>query len=137
MSTYALRVLDRAARTALQVVLGYLMTAGTIGGVDWGTAALAALFAVIMSLLQAAVDLPAMHLGYAADVLGRALRTFAQTAIGSVGAATLLTDVAWGTVLSAAALAALTSVVTSVLATPIGPKGTPALVRQHTAPGSS
>ena len=61
MTTYSLRVLDRAARTALQVVLGYMMAAGTIGGVDWGTAALAAMFAVIVSVLQAAVDLPAMH----------------------------------------------------------------------------
>jgi len=129
VTTYSLRVLDRAARTALQVVLGYMMAAGTIGGVDWGTAALAAMFAVIVSLLQAAVDLPAMHhLGWAGDVLGRALRTFAQAALGSVGAATLLTDVAWGTVLSAAALAALVSVVTSIIATPIGPKGTPELV---------
>ena len=130
MTTYSLRVLDRAARTALQVVLGYMMAAGTIGGVDWGTAALAAMFAVIVSVLQAAVDLPVMHhLGWAGDVLGRALRTFAQAALGSVGAATLLTDVAWGTVLSAAALAALVSVVTSIIATPIGPKGTPELVR--------
>jgi hypothetical protein len=130
VSTYPLRVADRAARTALQVVLGYLLTAGTIGGVDWTTAGLAAVFAVIVSVLQAAVDLPVMHhLGWAGDVLGRALRTFAQTALGSVGAATLLTDVAWGTVLSAAALAALVSVVTSIIATPIGPKGTPELVR--------
>ena len=130
MSTYPLRVADRAARTALQVVLGYLMAAGTIGGVDWTTAGLAAVFAVIVSVLQAAVDLPVMHhLGWAAEVLGRALRTFAQTALGSVGAATLLTDVAWGTVLSAAALAALVSVVTSIVATPIGPRGTPELVK--------
>ena len=130
MSTYPLRVADRAARTALQVILGYLLTAGTIGGVDWTTAGLAAVFAVIVSVLQAAVDLPSMHhLGWLAEVLGRALRTFAQTALGSVGAATLLTDVAWGTVLSAAALAALVSVVTSIIATPIGPRGTPELVR--------
>jgi len=130
VSTYPLRVADRAARTALQVVLGYLMAAGTIGGVDWTTAGLAAVFAVIVSVLQAAVDLPVMHhLGWAAEVLGRALRTFAQTALGSVGAATLLTDVAWGTVLSAAALAALVSVVTSIVATPIGPRGTPELVK--------
>ncbi len=129
MSTYTLRVLDRAARTALQVVLGYMMAAGTIGGVDWATAGFAALFAVIVSALQSAVDLPAMHLGWAGDVFGRALRTFAQAALGSVGAAALFTDVAWGTVLSAAALAALTSVVTSMAATPFGPKGTPELVR--------
>ncbi len=129
MSTYTLRVLDRAGRTALQVVLGYMMTAGTIGGVDWTTAGFAALFAVIMSALQSAVDLPALHLGWAGDVFSRALRTFAQAALGSVGAAALFTDVAWGTVLSAAALAALTSVVTSMAATPFGPKGTPELVR--------
>jgi len=135
VSTYPLRVADRAARTALQVVLGYLLTAGTIGGVDWTTAGLAAVFAVIMSAFQSLADLPTTHPGWAAGVVGRSLRTFAQTGIGSVGAATLLTDVAWGTVLSAAALAALVSVVTSIIATPIGPKGTPELVAH--SPGSS
>jgi hypothetical protein len=53
--------MDRAARTALQVVLGYLVTAGTIGGVDWGTAALAAALAVAVSVLQGLVDLPTMR----------------------------------------------------------------------------
>lgn len=133
MGTYSLRVLDRAARTALQVFAGYLVASHTIGGVDWRTAVLAAALAVALALLQGLVDLPAVSgLGVWGDILGRAVRTAAQTALGSVGANVLLiTDIPWATVLSAAGLAALTSVVTSLIALPVGPgsvKGTPDVV---------
>ncbi len=137
--THALRVLDRCARTALQVFAGYLVTAGTLGGVQWQTAFLAAVLAVLLSFLQGLVDLPAITLGGAwGDMLGRALRTGAQTALGSVGANTILvTDVAWGVVLSAAGLAALTSLVTSLIAMPIGPpavQGTPEVIASPVVP---
>ena len=133
VGTYALRVLDRAARTALQVVLGYLVAAHTIGGVDWRTAVLAAILAVAIALLQGLVDLPQItFLGVWGDILGRAIRTAAQVALGTVGAnAILITDIPWPTVLSAAGLAAATSIVTSLIALPIGPasvKGTPEIV---------
>jgi len=127
VTVHARRVLDRTARTAIQALAAYLITANTLGGVEWNTAALAVLFAAVTSLLQGIVDLPALPLGWGGDVLGRALRTFAQTALGSVAAVTVLTDLDWGTVLSASALAALTSVVTSAIATPVGPRGTPEL----------
>jgi hypothetical protein len=62
------------------------------------------------------------------EVVGRAVRTAAQVALGSVAAnALLITDVPWLTVISAAGLAALTSVVTSLISIPVGPvsvKGT-------------
>jgi Putative lactococcus lactis phage r1t holin len=131
VSTHALRVLDRAARTALQVLAGYLITAHTLGGVQWGTAAGAVLLAVVVALLQGLVDLPTGPGGWVPDAVGRAIRTFAQTALGSVGAAVLITDVPWETVLSASALAAVTSLITSLAATPAGSssvKGTPELV---------
>ncbi len=44
----------------------------------------------------------------------RAIRTFAQTATGSIGAAALLSDVSWVQVLSASALASLVSLLMSV-----------------------
>lgn len=130
MSTHALRVLDRAGRTALQVLAGYLVTAHTLGGVQWGTAIGAVILAVVVALLQGLVDLPGAET-WVPNALGRAIRTFAQAALGSVGAAVLITDVPWETVLSASALAAVTSLITSLAATPAGAtptKGTPELV---------
>lgn len=44
----------------------------------------------------------------------RSLRTFAQTAIAVIGTAAVLEDVRWWTVASAAALAAVLSLLTSV-----------------------
>ena len=133
MGSYLLRIVDRGVRTALQVFLGYLVAAHTVGGVDWRTATLAAVLAIAVALLQGLVDLPQVPvLGVWGDVLGRAVRTAAQVALGSVGAnAILITDIPWTTVASAAGLAALTSIVTSLIAMPIGPdsvKGTPELV---------
>ena len=46
--------------------------------------------------------------------LVRAVRTFAQTATGSIGAAALISDVSWLQVLSASALASIVSVLMSV-----------------------
>ena len=44
----------------------------------------------------------------------RSLRTFCQAIIGSVGAAVLLSEVSWLEALSAAALAALLSILSSI-----------------------
>ena len=44
----------------------------------------------------------------------RAVRTFSQTAAGSIGAAALISDVSWLQVLSASALAAILSLLMSV-----------------------
>lgn len=138
MNTYALRVLDRTLRTMLQVFTGYLVTANTLGGVDWRTGILAAGLAGALAMLQGLVDLPTIG-GVWGDILGRALRTAAQTALASVAAnAALLTDIPWPTVLTAAGLAAVTSVMTSLIALPIGPasvKGTPEIVG-HAPPSS-
>ena len=48
----------------------------------------------------------------------RALKTVAQTAIGCIGASTVLAEVSWPVVLSAAALAGVTSLLTSVAGLP-------------------
>ncbi len=44
----------------------------------------------------------------------RALRTFAQTAVGAVGASVLMSQVNWAEVLSASLLAALLSLLMSI-----------------------
>lgn len=131
MRAYLLALLDRVARTAIQIVAGYLVTAHTVGPVEWRTILLATALAVVVSVLQGLVDFPALPGGWIGDVSGRALRTFSATAVGSIGASVLITEVPWATVLTAAALAAATSVITSSIATPLGSeavKGTPNLV---------
>lgn len=130
MRPYLLAILDRATRTALQVAAGYVVAGHTTGTVDWRTIALATGLAVIVSVAQSVIDFPAIPGGWLGDVTARALRTFAATTVGSVGASVLLTEVPWSTVLTAAALAALSSVVTSAAATPFGHAssvGTPGL----------
>lgn len=54
-----------------------------------------------------------------ADVLIRALKTVAQTAIATIGTSALLTDVNWIVVGSASALAGVLSVLMSFAALPI------------------
>lgn len=48
----------------------------------------------------------------------RALKTLAQTAIATIGTTALMTDVDWKVVLSASALAAILSILTSVAGLP-------------------
>lgn len=137
MDTYALRVLDRTLRTMIQVLTGYILVAHTVGGTDWRTGILAAGLAGALALLQGLVDLPTLPaIGPWGDILARAIRTAAQTALASVGTnAILITDIPWPAVLTASGLAAVTSVVTSLIALPIGPasvKGTPEIVGHPT-----
>ncbi len=50
--------------------------------------------------------------------LVRAIKTVAQTAIGSIGASAIISEVDWIVVLSASALAGLVSILTSVAGLP-------------------
>ena len=52
--------------------------------------------------------------GFAKCALMRAVRTFAQTAAATMGTSALLSEVDWLAVLSAAALAAMLSLLTSL-----------------------
>ena len=58
---------------------------------------------------------------YAAAV--RAVKTFAQTAVATIGTAAVLDEVQWLTVLSASALAAMLSLLTSAAGLPEVDKG--------------
>lgn len=128
MTTHVLRALDRTWRTALQTLAGFLAVTGGLGAVDWTTGLYAAVAAALLAFLQGLSDLPTAPGGGFAEIAGRMLRTFAQTGIGFVTVGTLITDIPLGAMLSASALAALASVVTSLVTLPIGPKGTPELV---------
>lgn len=63
----------------------------------------------------------------------RAVKTAAQAAIGVIGAAALLSDVSFPMVISAAALAALTSYLTSIAGIPEadGGKPLPEIVKEN------
>lgn len=65
-----------------------------------------------------------------AQVAERAVKTFAQTAAALLGADGLgLLDVDWTAVGSVAGMAALVSAFTSIASGPVGPSGSPSLVR--------
>lgn len=113
-------VLDRALRTALQTLAAYLSAAQLINEVDWRAALLAVGFAVVLSLLTSLVGSPSFGEAWAFQLLERAVKTFGQTLLAFIGVATMFDQVDWKTGLSSAALAALYSVVTSVLTTRTG-----------------
>ena len=48
----------------------------------------------------------------------RAVKTFAQTMLGTLGGTALLTEVHWGVVLSSSAMAAVYSILTSIKGLP-------------------
>lgn len=48
----------------------------------------------------------------------RAVKTIAQTAVGVIGASALISEVNWATVISAAALAGVVSMLTSIAGLP-------------------
>lgn len=64
------------------------------------------------------------------ETLERAIKTFAQTLVAILGAGAVdLLSVPWGSALSAAGLAALLSVLTSVGSAAWGDEDTPSLIR--------
>jgi hypothetical protein len=73
-----------------------------------------------VAFIHGLADLPPLPGSWGGDVAGRAIRTFLQTVTAGVGTAVLFTDVSWGPLLSAAAVAALTSLVTSLAGDPPG-----------------
>lgn len=120
MDTWFTGAVDRALRTALQVLAAYLSTAQLINDVDWRAAALSAGFAVVLSAVTSLVGMPSFGEGWGFQVVERAVKTFAQSLLAFIGTASLFDQVDWKTALSASLLAAVYSVVTSVATTRAG-----------------
>lgn len=120
MNTWTTGVVDRAVRTGLQTLLAYLSAAKLLNDVDWVAAASAAGFAVVLSLLTSVVGAPSFGEAWGFQLLERASKTFVQSVIAFIGTATMFDQVDWKTGLSAAALAAAYSLISSVVTTRLG-----------------
>lgn len=119
----------RALYTAVAIAVPYLGGA-LLSDVPWLTIGSAAAVGFLASLFTSLAGLPeaeGVDLPWWLAAVERVTKTFAQAlAAGFIGA-TLLTDVAWSTVIQAAIIAALTSLLRLILATlPADP--TPPLV---------
>lgn len=114
-------VADRALRTAIQVFAGYLSGSGAVlGHIDWTTAGMATLFAAVLSVATSLISAPSFGDAWEYQLLERAVKTFLQSLVGTIGAATLFSQVHWTAALMSSGLSALYSVVTSVLTTKVG-----------------
>jgi len=127
-----LRALYTAVAIALPYIGGALLTE-----IAWLTAASAAALGFLASIATWLAGLPeaeGIELPWWLTAIERVVKTFAQAlAAGFIGA-TLLADVAWSTVIQAAAIAALTSLLRLILATlPADPSPQGAVVTVYEA----
>ncbi len=124
----------RALYTAVAIAVPYLGGA-LLADILWWTALSAAALGFLTSVLTSLAGLPeaeGVDLPWWLAAVERVIKTFAQAlAAGFVGA-TLLADVAWSTVIQAAIIAALTSLLRLILATlPADPTPQPVLTIQE------
>lgn len=109
----------RALYTAIAIVLPYLGGA-LLADVPWITAVSAAALGFLASLATSLAGLPeaeGTNLPWWLAAVERVAKTFAQALAAGFFGATLLSDVPWSTVVQAALIAALTSLLRLVLAT--------------------
>lgn len=107
----------RVLKTFAQAAVGLIPAAVTIAEVDWLTVFYSAALAAVLAFLTAFAGLPEVDgtkYGKVRAALYRAIRTVAQTAIGMIPAAATIVTVDWKTVLSAAVLAGIVSVLMTV-----------------------
>ncbi|NHI16880.1 holin [Microbacterium excoecariae] len=109
----------RALYTAIAVALPY-MGATVVADVPWTAMGLAAALAAVLSLATSLADLPevaGVDLAWWLAAVERVVKTFAQSLAAGLAGPILITDVAWPTVLQAAALSSLLSFLRLILAT--------------------
>lgn len=109
----------RGLYTAVAIALPYVGGA-LIADIAWLTAASAALLGFLASIATSLAGLPeaeGVDLPWWLAAVERVVKTFAQALAAGFLGATLLSDVAWSTVIQAAAIAALTSLLRLILAT--------------------
>lgn len=120
VNVWAMGVVDRAVRTGLQTLLAYLSAAQLINQVNWPAAGTAVGFAMFLSVLTSLKGSPSFGEPWLFQLAERAVKTFVQAVLTFIGTATMFDQVDWRTGLSSAALAAVYSVVTSVITTRMG-----------------
>lgn len=104
----------RAIATAAQVAIAYFATAQVIGDVNFAHLGLAVAMALVVVTLKALTTINVTITNPVVDVLERVVATAAQTALGMIGAAALLTEVDWVMIGSASLVAAAITLLTHV-----------------------
>lgn len=135
----------RALYTAVTIAAPYLGGA-LIAEVPWLSMLLAAGLGFVASLLTSVAGIPEAEgviLPWWMSALERTVKTFCQALVAGFVGATLITDVAWGVVLQAAAIAALGTLLRFILTTLPEPPAAalravkitgPVTIHEHTAP---
>lgn len=110
---------QRAARSALVVLIPYVMTGGGVSHVNLTIAGSAAALMAVLSLATSLAGLPELDgttTTWWAAVVVRGVKSFAQAVIALAGPSwVLLTDVPWGVVLDGAAAAAVGSIILGLI----------------------
>lgn len=112
---------QRAARSALVVLVPYVMTGGGISHVNLAVAGSAAGLMAVLSLATSLAGLPELdgtQSPWWAAVVIRGVKSYFQALVAMAGPSwVLLTDVPWATVFDAAAAAAVGSVILGLMST--------------------
>jgi hypothetical protein len=124
---------ERVLKTAAQTAVATIGVSSTLGALNWAvigsTVGLASVVTALKWLLGLAkADGAKPAASYYKDLLGRAGATAAETALGAIGAATMLGQVDWKAALSTVAVATVLSVLSSVGSRGFGSEGTASLV---------
>lgn len=109
---------QRAARTALVVLLGVLRPLIVDPASTWGPALSTVALAVLVSLATSLASLPETDgtgRSWARAALSRAARTAGQTLVAGVGSSVLWSDVAWTTLWQTVAVATLGTVLLAAI----------------------
>lgn len=122
----------RAFYSAVAIALPYIAATQLVAEVSWLTVLSAALLGAIASLATSLAGLPEVEgvdLPWWLAATERVVKTFGQALAAGLFGAVLITDVQWGIVLQASAMAALVSLLRLILATlPADPTPAPAIL---------
>lgn len=109
----------RALRTMLVALVGVISASALITDIDWAYAISVSLFAGLVAVLTAMVDLPEVDGEGKSKVLAiviRGIKTFGQSVIAAIPAGALtLSEVPWGLALNSAIVATLGTVLLGVI----------------------
>ncbi|MHB1491479.1 MAG: hypothetical protein ACYCTH_13450 [Cellulomonas sp.] len=110
---------QRAARSALVILVPYVMTGGGMSHVNLAVAGSAAALMAVLSLATSLAGLPELDgtgTSWWAAALVRGVKSFAQGIVALAGPSwVLLSDVPWGVVLDGSAAAAIGSVILGLI----------------------